>query len=175
MSEKAAGRLQASERCVHRVCGVAAQGNSRIVKGATRIEEVVGLESDTKGTTPDKPLARGANRKPSARYGRDMSVADHRRFSLPGFAIEDMWVGVFSAKMLASGFGQVGDGRSFAFRIEGQWLLVEIYRARLKGPVPQPEEIDTTLRCNIVDVDIADERSLVAAVRDAIALAEVAN
>lgn len=104
-----------------------------------------------------------------------MSVADHRRFSLPGFAIEDMWVGVFSAKMLASGFGQVGDGRSFAFRIEGQWLLVEIYRARLKGPVPQPEEIDTTLRCNIVDVDIADERSLVAAVRDAIALAEVAN
>ena len=79
------------------------------------------------------------------------------------------------AKILASGFGQVGDGRSFAFRIEGQWLLVEIYRPRLSGPVPQPEDIASTLRCNVVDVDVTDERSLVAAVRDAVALAEVAD
>jgi hypothetical protein len=86
-----------------------------------------------------------------------------------------MWLGVFSAKVLASGFGQVGDGRSFAFRIEGQWLLLEIYRHRLSGPVPQPEDIVTKLRCHVVDVDVTDERSLAAAVRDAVALAEVSN
>src|SRR5271156_7161958 len=104
-----------------------------------------------------------------------MSVVEKGQFSDREFAIEDMWLGVFSAKILASGFGQVGDGRSFAFRVEGQWLLVEIYRPRLRGPVPQAEEIASTLRGNIVDVDITDERSLVAAVRDAVALAEVPN
>jgi hypothetical protein len=104
-----------------------------------------------------------------------MSVAAERHVPDSEFAIEDMWSGVFSAKVLASGFGQVGDGRSFAFRIEGQWLLVEIYRARLSGPVPQPEEVATKVRCNVVDVDVTDERSLTAAVRDAVALAEVAD
>jgi hypothetical protein len=104
-----------------------------------------------------------------------MSVAQDRHYPGPAFAIEDMWVGVFSAKVLASGFGQVGDGRSFAFRIEGQWLLLEIYRPSLSGPVPQPEDIVTTLRCNVVDVDVTDERSLAAAVRDAVALAEVSD
>jgi hypothetical protein len=74
-----------------------------------------------------------------------------------------------------AGSGQVADGRSFAFRIEGPWLLVQVYRPRLRGPVPQPEDIATTLRCNVVDVDVTDERSLSAAVRDAIALAEVAK
>ena len=86
-----------------------------------------------------------------------------------------MWVGVFSAKVLASGFGQVGDGRSFAFCIEGQWLIVEIYRPRLSGTVPQPEDVVATLRRSVVDVDVTDERSLAAAVRDAVALAEIPN
>jgi hypothetical protein len=104
-----------------------------------------------------------------------MSVADNGQFSAGEFAIEDMWLGVFSAKILASGFGQVGDGRSFAFCIEGQNLLVEVYRPRLKGPVPQPEDVVATARRNVVDVDIADERSLAAAVRDAVALAEAAK
>jgi hypothetical protein len=104
-----------------------------------------------------------------------MSVAAGRRFPDPEFAIEDIWLGVFGAKVLASGFGQVGDGRSFAFRIEGQWLLVEVYRPRLGGPVPQPEDIATTMRTNVVDVDVTDDRSLAAAVRDAVALAEVSN
>jgi hypothetical protein len=101
-----------------------------------------------------------------------MSVAEHGQFSIGEFAVEDMWLGVFSAKILASGFGDVGDGRSFAFRIEGQELLVEVYRPRLKGPVPQPEDIVATARRNVVGVDITDERSLVAAVRDAVAAAE---
>jgi len=104
-----------------------------------------------------------------------MSVAADRHALDPEFAIEDLWVCAFGAKVLASGFGQVGDGRSFAFRIEGQWLLVEIYRPRLRGPVPQPEDIATSLRCSVVDVDVTDERSLAAAVRDAVALAELAN
>jgi hypothetical protein len=101
-----------------------------------------------------------------------MSVAERGQFSAGEFAIEDMWVGVFSAKILASGFGQVGDGRSFAFSIEGQTLLVEVYRPRLKGLVPQPEDVVATGRRNVVDVDITDERSLSAAVRDAVAVAE---
>src|SRR6201986_1312099 len=101
-----------------------------------------------------------------------MSVAESGQASEGQFAIEDMWLGVFSAKILASGFGQVGDGRSFAFCIEGQKLLVEVYRPRLKGPVPQPEDVVATARRNIADVDIAEQRSLGAAVRDAVALAD---
>jgi hypothetical protein len=104
-----------------------------------------------------------------------MSVSADRRLPDREFAIEDMWLGVFSDKVFASGFGQLGDGRSFAFRIEGQWLLVEIYRPRLAGPVPQPQDVVATVRRNVVGVDIADERSLAAAVRDAVALDEVPN
>jgi hypothetical protein len=98
-----------------------------------------------------------------------MSVAQDGQFSDGEFAIEDMWHGVFSAKVLASGFGRVGDGRSFAFCIEGQWLLVEVYRPRLNGPVPQPEDVVATTRRSVLEVDITDERSLAAAVRDAVA------
>lgn len=101
-----------------------------------------------------------------------MSVAQDGQSSDGEFAIEDMWVGVFSTKVLASGFGQVGDGRSFAFRIEGRTLLVEVYRPRLKGLVPQPEDVVATTRRNVVGVDITDERSLGAAVRDAVAVVE---
>src|SRR5277367_2818050 len=104
-----------------------------------------------------------------------MSVAANGEVSDREFAIEDMWLGVFSTKILASGFGHVGDGRSFAFCIQGQNLVVEVYRPRLKGPVPQPEDIVATARRNVVDVDITDERSLGAAVRDAIALAEASK
>lgn len=104
-----------------------------------------------------------------------MSVAEHGQFSDGEFAIEDMWVGVFSAKILASGFGQVGDGRTFAFSIEGQKLLVEVYRPRLKGPVPHAEDIVATAERNMVGVDISDERSLGAAVRDAVALADAST
>ena len=104
-----------------------------------------------------------------------MTLAHDRQIPDSGFAIEDMSLGVFAAKVLASGFGQVGDGRSFAFRIEGQSLLIEIYRPRLSGPVPQPEDVVATVRRNVVHVDITDERSLAAAVHDAIALDEVSN
>ena len=100
-----------------------------------------------------------------------MTVPDQRQHADREFSIEDMWTGVFPGKVLASGFGQVGDGRSFAFRIERQWLLVEVYRPRLSGPVPQPEDVVATERRSVVDIDVSDERSLAAAVRDAVALA----
>jgi hypothetical protein len=139
------------------------------------IEEAVGLESDRKNIVTPCPLRRERHES-LARYGRSMSVADERLYPDPGFAIEDMWVGVFSGKVLASGFGEVGDDRSFAFRIEGQSLLVEVYRPRLSGPVPQPEDVVAKTRRSVVDIDVTDERSLAAAVRDAVALAEpIAN
>ena len=50
--------------------------------------------------------------------------------------------------------------------------MVEVYRPRLRGPVPQPEDVVATFRRDVVDVDVSDERSLSAAVRDAVALAE---
>ena len=43
--------------------------------------------------------------------------------------------------MHASGFGQVGDGRSFSFHVDRQQLIVEVYRPRLSGPVPQHEDV----------------------------------
>lgn len=76
---------------------------------------------------------------------------------------EDISTGVF-----ASGFGQVGDGRSFSFRIEHRALVVEVYRPRLAGPVPQAEDVVATAERSLVDIDLNDERSLRAVVRDAI-------
>lgn len=101
-----------------------------------------------------------------------MTVAEDRQFVDSDFVIEDMWTGVFPAKVFASGFGHIGDGRSFAFRIERRSLLVELYRPRLSGPVPQPEDVVASSRRSVVDIDIGDERSLAAAVRDAVAAAE---
>ncbi|ORV12625.1 hypothetical protein [Mycobacterium celatum] len=101
-----------------------------------------------------------------------MTVAEDRQYADSDFVIEDMWTGVFPARAFASGFGHVGDGRSFAFRIERRWLLVEVYRPRLSGPVPQPEDVIARSRRSVVDIDITDERSLAAAVRDSVAVAE---
>jgi len=61
-----------------------------------------------------------------------MSLAADRDLDSQRFAIEDITTGLH-----ASGFGQVGDGRSFSFHIEKQMLFVEVYRPRLSGPVPQ--------------------------------------
>jgi hypothetical protein len=82
------------------------------------------------------------------------------------FAVEDMWTGIF-----ASGYGQVGDGRSFSFHIEHRSLVVEVYRPRLSGPVPQEEDVVAKAVRSLVDIDLTDERSLTAAVRDAVARA----
>ncbi|GJO29676.1 hypothetical protein [Mycobacterium marinum] len=92
-----------------------------------------------------------------------MTVAADRQTADKGFAIEDMLTGIF-----ASGYGQVGDGHSFSFRIEHRSLVVEIYRPRLTGPVPQAEDVVARSVRGLVDIDLTDERSLAAAVRDSV-------
>ena len=79
------------------------------------------------------------------------------------FSVEDITTGVH-----ASGFGQLGDGRPFSFHIERQALVVEIYRPRLRDPVPQSEDIVAVATRKLTEIDLSDERSLSAAVRDAI-------
>jgi hypothetical protein len=83
------------------------------------------------------------------------------------FTIEDISTGMY-----ASGFGRVGDGRTFSFRLERQVLMVEIYRPRLAGPVPQDEDVVAVANHSVANVDTNDERSLAAAVRDAVAEAQ---
>jgi hypothetical protein len=80
------------------------------------------------------------------------------------FAVEDLSTGMF-----ASGFGHLGDGRSFSFHVHRGQLVVEVYHARLAGPVPHAEDVVAAGTRNIGDVDVDDERSLIAALRDAVA------
>jgi len=46
-----------------------------------------------------------------------------------------------------------------------------VYRPRLAGPVPHSEDIVAAATRRLVGIDLADERSLSAAVRDAVASA----
>ena len=101
------------------------------------------------------------------RYGSDVMLASDEDLTGPQFAIEDITTG-----MHASGFGRVGDGRSFSFHVDHQTLLVEIYRPRLTGPVPQAEDVVAAASRSLAHVDVRDERSLTAAVRDAVAGAQ---
>ncbi len=103
----------------------------------------------------------------SRRYRRLMTLARDSDVAGDEFAIDDMSTGLF-----ASGFGRVGDGRSFSFRVEHHTLVVEIYRPRLTGPVPQQEDVVAMAVRSLVHVDVADERSLAAAVRDTVADAQ---
>jgi hypothetical protein len=96
-----------------------------------------------------------------------MTLAADRQLGDQRFAIEDITTGVH-----ASGFGQVGDGRSFSFHIEKQMLVVEVYRPRLTGPVPQAEDVVAVASRKLIDIDLTDERSVSAVVRDAVAAAQ---
>jgi len=94
-----------------------------------------------------------------------LAAAPHPEGDFGGdFVIEDIITGVF-----ASGFGHLGDGRSFSFHVHRGQLLVEVYRPRLAGPVPVPEDVVARASRSLVDLDVDDARSLSAAVRDAIA------
>jgi len=96
-----------------------------------------------------------------------MTLAADRDLGDQEFAVEDITTGLH-----ASGFGHVGDGRAFSFRVEKQMLVVEIYRPRIVGPVPQPEDVVATASRKLTDIDVTDERSVAAAVRDAVADAQ---
>jgi hypothetical protein len=96
-----------------------------------------------------------------------MALAADRDLGNREFAIEDITTGVH-----ASGFGQVGDGRTFSFHIEKQMLVVEVYRPRVSGPVPQAEDVVALANRKLTDIDLTDERSVAAAVRDSVADAQ---
>ncbi|CPR04321.1 hypothetical protein BN971_00412 [Mycobacterium bohemicum DSM 44277] len=93
-----------------------------------------------------------------------MTVIVDRHTVPDEFAVEDLSTGIF-----ASGYGQVGDGRSFSFHIEHGSLVVEVYRPRLAALVPQAEDVVARGARNLVNIDLTDERSLTAAVRDMVA------
>ncbi|HEX2284246.1 MAG TPA: hypothetical protein VHI10_05355 [Mycobacterium sp.] len=96
-----------------------------------------------------------------------MTLAADRNLGDQEFAIEDISTGLH-----ASGFGQLGDGRSFAFHVQRQLLVVEVYRPRLSGPVPVEEDVVAVATRKLTDIDLTDERSVSAAVRDAVAAAQ---
>jgi hypothetical protein len=96
-----------------------------------------------------------------------MTLAADRDLGNREFAIEDITTGVH-----ASGFGQVGDGRTFSFHIEKHMLVIEVYRPRVSGPVPQAEDVVALANRKLTDIDLTDERSVAAAVRDAVADAQ---
>jgi hypothetical protein len=111
-----------------------------------------------------------AYRAPAARRGgmvQTMTLATSDDVDGRGFVVEDIITGVH-----ASGFGRVGDGRSFSFHVERQSLVVEVYRPRLRALVPQAEDIVATATRRLTDVDLTDERSMIAVVRDAVAAAQ---
>lgn len=95
-----------------------------------------------------------------------MTVAGIRELEGTDFLIEELSTGLF-----ASGFGWLADGRAFAFRVHRAHLDLEVYRLRLAGPVPLPEDVVATAHRPVCGVDLDDERSLSAAVRDAISAA----
>lgn len=85
-----------------------------------------------------------------------------------GFAVDDVTLGRF-----AHGFGTAEDGSPFAFRTVRAVLTLEIYRADLDaGAVPGPDDIVAVAQARVTDVDLDDERSVVALVRDLIPAAE---
>ncbi|MDT5107961.1 MAG: hypothetical protein QOI25_5474 [Mycobacterium sp.] len=96
-----------------------------------------------------------------------MTLAADKDVAGDVFTIEDISTGMY-----ASGFGCVGDGRTFSFRVERQLLAVEIYRPRLEVPVPHAEDVVAVASHSVANVDVNDERSLAAAVRDAVADAQ---
>jgi hypothetical protein len=96
-----------------------------------------------------------------------MTLAADPDLGTQSFAIEDITTGLH-----ASGFGQVGDGRSFSFHVERQMLVIEVYRPRLSGLVPTEEDIVAIATRKLTHIDLSDDRSVAAAVRDAVAAAQ---
>jgi hypothetical protein len=108
-------------------------------------------ESDPTATESDDP---GRSVRRSAR------VAQNPR----EFLIEDVSAGPY-----AHGFGIAADGRPFAFNVVRSSLSVELYREDLPADVvPDRADIVATATAPVTDIDLDDERSIVALVRDMI-------
>ncbi|MFC3965429.1 hypothetical protein [Nocardia jiangsuensis] len=78
-----------------------------------------------------------------------------------GFTVDDLTVGPF-----AHGFGTTADGHPFAFRTVRSTLFVEIYRHTPDLAVPGPEDVVAAADTPVTDIDLDDERSVTALVRD---------
>ena len=86
--------------------------------------------------------------------------------STPVFELSELATGSH-----AHGFGHVGDGRQFAFRVRSNLALVEIYRAGAEETLPLPKDVEAAAQCNVTDVDLTDEHDVHALVRDLVAQA----
>ena len=86
------------------------------------------------------------------------------RAGTPEFVIEDVTAGAY-----AHGFGVAADGRPFAFHVVGSMLYLELYRENLPvNVVPDQADMVATAQARVTDIDLDDERSIVAMVRDMI-------
>ncbi|WP_024796368.1 hypothetical protein [Tomitella biformata] len=92
----------------------------------------------------------------------DETSKDGTEPTAPGFAIEDLTCGA-----QAHGFGRTEDGRTFAFQVKRAGMRLEVYRAGLLNEVPGPEDVVSVAELSVKDVDLSDERSVSALVRDA--------
>lgn len=78
------------------------------------------------------------------------------------FAVDDIILGPH-----ANGFGVAEDGRAFSFRVVGATMTVRVYRADLEpAAVPGRADVEAVASAGVSEVDLSDERSVVAMVRD---------
>lgn len=94
-------------------------------------------------------------------------MVSSRRVSVPPtscrFVVEQVTTGAY-----ASGFGSTEDCRPFAFRVLGSTLYLEIYRADILAPMPDKSDVTAVCEQSVTEIDLTDERSIVAVVRDAV-------
>ena len=83
------------------------------------------------------------------------------------FTVEDI-----SAGAHAHGFGRTAEGNPFMFRVRRRTLHIDVYRADCLADVPGDDDVIATARKGITEIDLTDERSIIAAVRDAVANTE---
>ncbi|MGL4305318.1 MAG: hypothetical protein ACRCSF_04115 [Mycobacteriaceae bacterium] len=83
--------------------------------------------------------------------------------SVPEFRVDDISTGPY-----AHGFGQTKQGQTFAFQVREGVLHVEMYRANFATAMPEPDDIIFVSERPVVDIDLTDEHSIIAAVQEAV-------
>jgi len=80
----------------------------------------------------------------------------------PLFRVDDITVGPY-----AHGYGATEDGKVFSFRVVGAVMTLRVYRTDLDpAAVPVRKDVDAVATARVSEVDLADERSIIAMVRD---------
>ncbi len=83
------------------------------------------------------------------------------------FTVEHVTTGVH-----ASGFGCAEDGRPFAFRVSKNTMYLELYRSDFETEIPEGSDVTAVSEHSVTEIDLTDERSIVAAARDAVSSAQ---